>query len=161
MLENLTNLPLFEGFSPRQLELLKPLFEPYSCPENTVIFKQGGEAAYLYLILAGNIEIEYKPYDGPPLILTRLKAGDVVGWSAVIGSPTYTSSIRSIEPFEAIRIRGTNLVWLCKEHPHTGSVILDRLAHVVSTRWKNARLQVKSMLRDGVGIMQTAQSPRS
>ena len=158
MLESLMNIPLFEEFSPRQLELLKPLFELYSCPKGTVIFEQGGNATYLYLILKGNVEIQYKPYDGPPIILTRLKAGDVVGWSAVVGSPAYTSSIRSTEAFEAIRIRGADLVWLCREHPHTGSVILDRLAHVVSTRWKNARLQVKSMLRDSVGNMQTASS---
>lgn len=155
------NIPLFEGFSPRQIKLLEPLFELYSCPNGTVIFEQGGKAAYLYLILKGNVEIQYKPYDGPPIILTHLKAGDVVGWSAVVGSPAYTSSIRSTESLEAIRIHGTDLVWLCKEHPTTGGVILDRLARVVSTRWKNARLQVKSMLRDGVGNMQTARSPRS
>jgi CRP-like cAMP-binding protein len=83
--------------------------------------------------------------------LTRLKAGDVVGWSAVIGSPVYTSGARSTYPVEALRIRGRDLEWLCREHPNTGSTILDRLAQVVSLRWKNARAQVKTMLREGVG----------
>jgi CRP-like cAMP-binding protein len=143
--------PLFEGFSIRQLELLTPLFQPYSCPEDTVIFEQGREADYLYWLLHGSVEIRFKPYDGPTLVLTRLKAGDVFGWSAVIGSPIYTSETRSATPVEAIRIRGRDLEWLCREHPTTGSTILDRLAQGVSSRWKNARAQVKSMLRESVG----------
>ncbi|RME91399.1 MAG: NifU family protein, partial [Anaerolineae bacterium] len=39
---------------------------------------------------------------------------------------------------------------LCQQHPHLGRTILDRLAEVVSSRWKNARAQVRSMLAYGV-----------
>jgi len=151
MLDTFTDIPLFQGFSERQMELLLPLFQSYACSEDTMLFEQGSRADYLYLLMHGAVEVRYKPYDGPPIVLTRLKAGDVVGWSAVIGSPTYTSGARSTTVVEAIRIRGRDLEWLCREHPNTGSVILDRLAQVVSSRWKNARAQVKSMLREGVG----------
>jgi CRP-like cAMP-binding protein len=151
MVETLADISLFQGFSSQQMEVLTPLFKSYSCPEDTVIFEQGSEATYLYLILRGNVEIRFKPYDGPAIVLTRLKAGDLVGWSAVTGSPTYTSGSRSTTPVEAIRIRGRDLEWLCREHPTTGFAILDRLAQGVSSRWKNARTQVKSMLREGVG----------
>jgi len=161
MLETSVNIPLFEGFNPNQLETLKSLFESYACPANTVIFEQGGPAVYLYLILQGNIEIQYKPYDGPPIILTRLKNGDVFGWSAVIGSPAYTSGTKSIGPVQAIRIRGLDLKRLCKEHPSTGATLLDRLARVVSTRWRNARLQVKSMLREGMSDSRVSLPMRS
>ena len=161
MLKDFMNIPLFEGFNSNQLELLKSLFEAYSCPANTVIFEQGGQANYLYLILQGTIEIQFKPYDGPPLTLTHLKEGDVFGWSAVIGSPAYTSGTKSNGSVEAIRIRGTDLKRLCKEHPSTGATILDRLARVVSTRWRNASLQVKCMLREGMSDSQTSLTIRS
>lgn len=151
MLDTIVDIPLFQGFSDRQIHLLAPLFQSYSCPEDTMLFEQGSQAEYLYMLLQGTVEVRYKPYDGPPIVLTRLKAGDVVGWSAVIGSPTYTSGARSTTPVEALRIRGRDLEWLCREHPNTGSTILDRLAQVVSMRWKNARAQVKTMLREGVG----------
>ncbi|MFZ5879924.1 MAG: Crp/Fnr family transcriptional regulator [Chloroflexota bacterium] len=151
MLDTFVDIPLFQGFSERQIHLLTPLFQPYACPEDTMLFEQGSKAEYLYMLLQGTVEVRYKPYDGPPIVLTRLKAGDVVGWSAVIGSPAYTSGARSTSPVEALRIRGRDLEWLCREHPNTGSTILDRLAQVVSLRWKNARAQVKTMLREGVG----------
>ena len=100
----------------------------------------------MYFIVHGNVAIHYKPYDGPPLVLTRLHEGDVFGWSAVVGSHFYTSSIVSESQVEALRIRGSHFISLIREHPETGRIILDRLARAVSPRWKNAHEQVELLL---------------
>ncbi len=146
MLESLPIIPLFQDLTPDQVALLKPLFEHYTSPEEAVVFEQGGPAIYLYLLIQGDVSIRYKPYDGPPITLTRLHAGDVFGWSAVVGSTYYTSSIISESKIEAIRIRGKHLLALVREHPETGEIIMDRLARVVSSRWQNAHAQVQSLL---------------
>ncbi|MEW6405931.1 MAG: cyclic nucleotide-binding domain-containing protein [Chloroflexota bacterium] len=146
MLESLAYIPLFQDLEPDQLELLEPLFEFYSCTQNSVIFEQGDPALYLYLILHGTVSIRYKPYDGMPITLTHLGRGDAFGWSAVVGSTQYTSSLVSDTPLQAIRIRGTNLWNLCLDHPETGRIVLDNLARVVSSRWQNAHTQVQAML---------------
>jgi len=146
MLETLPCIPLFQDLEPTQIALLKSLFEQYTCPSDVVIFEQGTPAVYLYLIVHGEVAIRYKPYDGPVITLTRLREGDVFGWSAVVGSPQYTSSIVSETPIEAIRIRGNDLIKLSANSPETGKVIMDRLARVVSPRWKNAEEQVQSLL---------------
>jgi CRP/FNR family transcriptional regulator, cyclic AMP receptor protein len=145
MLETLPCIPLFQDLDSTQTELLKSLFEQYTCPADMVIFEQGTPAIYLYLIVQGEVEIRYKPYDGPVITLTHLREGDVFGWSAVVGSLQYTSSIVSETPIEAIRIRGNDLIKLSADHPETGKVIMDRLARVVSPRWKNAEEQVQSL----------------
>ncbi|HEY6071874.1 MAG TPA: cyclic nucleotide-binding domain-containing protein [Anaerolineales bacterium] len=147
MANSLSGIPLFEGFDSRQLEILQPLFEHYSCPSETVIFQQGGKADYLYLIIQGSALIQYKPYDGPPITLAKLKPGDAFGWSAVVGHPKYSSGIKSACSLEAVRISRANLVRLCREHPNTSSMILNRLANGVSGRWKDARVQVKTVLK--------------
>jgi glutaminase len=146
MIELLPYIPIFQDLAPAQTALLKPLFEQFSCPADTTIFEQGAPAAYLYLLIKGEVAIRYKPYDGPPIILTRLRDGDVFGWSAVVGSPYYTSSIISETQVEAIRIRGSHLLKLLRDTPETGRVVMDRLARVVSPRWKNAYAQVQSLL---------------
>ena len=146
MIESLPYIPLFQDLDPAQIALLKPLCEKFSCPADTEIFEQGAPAVYLYLLIKGEVEIRYKPYDGPTITLTRLRDGDVFGWSAVVGSPQYTSSIVSETPVEAIRIRGNNLIKLSTDSPETGKVIMDRLVRVVSPRWKNAEEQVQSLL---------------
>lgn len=122
------------------------VFESYICPPGTVIFEQGEPAQYLYLILRGKAVITYKPYDGPRLVLTRLKAGDVFGWSAVVGSHLYTSSVVSETKLETIRLERKKLIHLVSEQPDTGKVLIDRLALNVSPRWKNAHEQIKPIL---------------
>jgi len=146
MLEILPSIPLFQELEPAQIELLKSLFEKFSCAPDVVIFEQGSPASYLYLLIKGEVAIRYKPYDSPSITLTRLRAGDVFGWSAVIGSPNYTSSIISETQIECVRINGVDLRTLIREHPETGAIFIDRLARVVSTRWKNAHAQVQSIL---------------
>lgn len=146
MLETLPSIPLFQDIAPAQTALLKPLFEQFSCPSDTVIIEQGAPATYLYLLIKGEVAIRYKPYDGPSITLTRLRDGDVFGWSAVVGSPDYTSSIVSETQVEAIRIRRNDLLKLSNQSPETGKVIMDRLARVVSPRWENTHAQVQSLL---------------
>lgn len=143
MLDALPYIPLFQGFDPLQIEILKPLFEGYVCSAETVIFEQGDPARYLYLLIKGEIGIHYKPYDGPSLTLTRLRSGDVFGWPAVIGSPRYTSSIISETKIEAIRIQGDHLWALAGDYPEIGKTIIDRLALIVSPRWENAHSQIQ------------------
>jgi CRP-like cAMP-binding protein len=146
MLETLPSIPLFQGLDPAQIAMLKPLFEQFMCPPDTAIIEQGAPATYLYLLIKGEVAIRYKPYDGPPITLTRLRDGDVFGWSAVVGSPDYTSSIVSETQIEAIRIRRNDLIRLSTNSPETGRVIVDRLARIVSPRWENTHAQVQSLL---------------
>jgi CRP-like cAMP-binding protein len=150
MLKSLPNIPLFQNLEPAQIALLKPLFELFICPPDTTIFEQGEPANYLYYLIKGDVAIRYKPYDSPLITLTRLHGGDVFGWSAVIGSTYYTSSIISESQIEALRIRGIYLLTLVREHPETGKIIMDYLANVVSSRWKNARAQVQSLLNSDI-----------
>ncbi len=146
MLDVLPTISLFDGFDNDQIALLKSTFEDFDCVEGKVIFEQGDAAKYLYLLIHGDVAIRYKPYDGPPLTLTRLHTGDVFGWSAVIGSNKYTSSIVSETAIEAIRIQGSRLWKLASEHPETGKAIINRLARVVSPRWEDAHKQIQSLL---------------
>lgn len=150
MLESFTSIPLFQNLEPAQNALLRNLFENFSCPKDTLIFQQDAPAVHIYLLLKGTVQIQYKPYDGPPITVTRLSTGDVFGWSAMIGSPRYTSSIISSTDIRAIRIRGTDLRNLVNENPATGQIILDQLAKVVSARWKNSHSQVQSILKGGL-----------
>ena len=147
MLDSLPIIPLFQDLNAEQNSTLMAAFESFNCPPGTVIFEQGDLAQYLYLILKGKAIISYKPYDGPRIVLTRLKDGDVFGWSAVVGGKKYSSSVASESMLESIRIRRELLLNLLNQHPDTGKIIIDRLALNVSPRWKNAHEQIKPLIR--------------
>lgn len=132
------------------MNLLRPLFEPFSCTAGDVILQQGAPAQYLYLVVSGTVEMSFKPYDGHSITVSHVEKGGLFGWSAVVGSAEYTSSAIAIEDVKAFRIGGHTLRKFCMEHPEQAKAILERLADGVSSRWKDAHKQVKSMLAQGI-----------
>jgi CRP/FNR family transcriptional regulator, cyclic AMP receptor protein len=150
MVLDLDLTPLFHGIEGEYIALLRPLFERVSFRAGMTVIEQGGVADFIYLIESGKVAISYKPYDGEPITITHVETGGLFGWSALMGSRNYTSSGVAIEDLEAMRMRGSDLRTLCTEHPEAGKVILDRLANAVSSRWKDAHEQVKSILESGI-----------
>jgi len=158
MFKTLESVPLFKDVDENVLHLLEPMFEPYVCPAETVIFEQGDPAHYLYLVLEGTVEINYKPYDGPPLTLTTLTQGNIVGWSAAIGNTAYTSGAICREDCQAIRMSKRDLHNLCAKEPEAGRIILNLLAESVSPRWQDAQDQIQVLLNNSVSARQCAKT---
>ncbi len=151
--------PFFRGLTREQLDLILPLFAPFSAAGGVTIFRQGEEASHLYLIENGSVTIQYKPYDGPVITLSHLRAGDIFGWSSVVGAHTYTSDAITTTAVDALRLRGSDLVQLCREHPAAGYAVLDKLAEVVSPRWTYARQQVRAVLENHTQPDQSRMAP--
>lgn len=147
---SLVSFPVFNVVEDEYIALLEPLFKRFTCPVGTMVIEQGAVADFLYLVESGSVEIFYKPYDGEHITVTHVGAGGLFGWSALVGSTKYSSSGVAMEDLSALRIHGSDLRNLCRENPQAGSVILDRLASAVSSRWQNAHEQVRSILENGI-----------
>jgi len=141
---------IFKELDEDLINLLSPLFEAFSCKPGTVIFQQGDLAEFLYLVIGGKVDMSFKPYDGIPITVSHVGKGGLFGWSAVVGSDTYTSTAIAIGNVKAFRVHGSNLRKFCQEHPKEGKAILERLADKVSARWKDAHKQVQSILLQGI-----------
>ena len=150
MFTDVRRLPVFKNLRQEHTILLEPFIETFSCDAGKIVIQQGSPADYLYVIISGKVEISFKPYDGIPLTVSHVELGGLFGWSAVVGSEFYTSSVIAIEEVEAVRMHGDELRKLCIEHPEAGKEILNCLANAVSSRWKNAHEQVKSILTQGM-----------
>ena len=149
-LKMLERVVTFNDMNQDYVKLLEPLFEHFACPSGTTVIEQGQPADYLYLILDGKVQVSFKPYDGTSITVSHVEKDGVFGWSAVVGSRTYTSSVTAIEDLDTYRIHGNELRKLCMSHPEAGKEILERIAGVVSSRWNNSHEQVKSMLVNGM-----------
>ncbi len=143
-------MAIFKELDKNEMNLLRPLFEPFSCQAGTIILEQGAPAEFFYFVTRGTVEMSFKPYDGNPITVTHVEKDGLFGWSAVIGSEKYTSSAIAIEDVEALRVHGSELRRFCMEHPEAGRDILERLADGVVSRWKDAHKQIKSLLAQGM-----------
>jgi CRP-like cAMP-binding protein len=139
-------LPLFQDLSHDQRELLRPLFLPVDYYTGTVLFEQGDPAEYLFLVVVGEVTIYYKPDDGPAIQVAHVRPGGIVGWSAALGSRSYTSGAICEEYTQMLRLRGEDLRNLYNECPETGILVLERLATVIAERLRNTHEQVMALL---------------
>ena len=131
------------------IQLILPLVEEVAYPINSTIFSQDQYADYFYVLRQGEVEIRYKPYDGPFLRVTTVYAGEVFGWSSVLQHECYTSAAISVMDCSMYRIAGAALTRLCGEHPETGLLMLERLSLVISSRLTATQSEVTRMLQNG------------
>ena len=143
-------LSIFSGLNDEQISQLSPYMVECHFHRDQVIFEQGQRADHLYILISGEVTVNYKPYDGPPLTVARIEPGGVFGWSAALGRDVYTSSAVAVQEGLAYRMRGDNLAVLCEEHHDTGMILLDRLASVIAERLRGTHTQVLGILSRGI-----------
>jgi len=148
--DDLDRNPLFRGFSPQELDLLRPLFIPCEYHSGTVLFEQGDPAEFFYIVTAGEVAIQFKPEDDQAIILTHIRPGGIVGWSAVIGRSRYTSAAFCTKFTRLLRVSGADLQALGTDHPETCNRFIDRLAEVVAQRKLKTNFPVVEFLENGL-----------
>jgi len=153
------NAIIFNNLTTEQRKLIEPLFTYRQESAGTTLFDQGDEAKNLYIVVEGEVEIRYKPDDGPPLVVTRVRPENVVGWSAALGNPLYTSSAVCTVVTTVFSISGSELRQLCENHPEICPIILDRLATMIAKRLRNTHSHIISLLRQGLGIKNSIPVP--
>ncbi len=148
--ETIGSIPLFQGLDPQDLILLSERLQTDSFSEGEVIFNQGDRADRLYVLISGQVAIQFNPEDGETLTVTEIKEGGVFGWSSALGRQVYTSCAVCLEESETLSVLGDELRELCATHPETGVIILERLAEVIASRLRNAHAHVVEMLQRGM-----------
>jgi|GEM_PF-1430811 len=88
---------LFEGFGAEELKRVGELLEERHCVPTTVLFNQGAQPTFLYLVETGAVqEIGLDP-QGIPKINRQARTGDLVGRRAMINDLPYPATATVIE----------------------------------------------------------------
>ena len=148
----LNQVVVFQDLTSEQRGKLAPFFVPCEFEAGQVVFEQGDRADCLYLIIEGEVAVQFKPDDGPELTVARVRAGGVVGWSSVVGSPCYTSSIDCVMHCQMLRVNRDDLRSICAHDPELGAAVLDRLAIVIAERLRNTHSHVLALLEHGLCV---------
>lgn len=148
----LDELSVMNGFSAEEIDRLRPLFQPVCAQSGDILFGQGDPATQFYIVTEGEVLIQYKPEDGPALILTRVRKEGVVGWSAAIGSPAYTSSAMCAVDSELLCIRSEDLHRFYEEQPVLAQQLMERLSRVIAERLRHTHPQIMALLENGLRL---------
>ena len=139
---------LFENLEAAQLERLAGLCREFSCRAGEMIFREGDEAADLYVLTTGRValEIDILVVPGRPAVPTAVDLvgpHDCFGWSA---PNIYTASARCMSASAGVAMSGDALRRVMEDEPALGCAVMSRLALTVSNRLTHTRMRLTTQL---------------
>lgn len=142
-LDDMKRIEFFADLTEEELKTLQELCEEKEYRKGEVIFEEDSPAENLYVLKRGKISIDIKVTGGRMLsVLTISKFAEPFGWSALVAPFRFTASARCIEDSTVISIDGKKLMALIEQDYRMGFLIMRRIAKIISSRARNARLQL-------------------
>ena len=132
----------------KMLEQLADASRLREVPAGSTLFKEGSQSDDLYLIVEGQVVLDINfPGRGNVRILT-LGAGDMVGWSALLGAGPMTTTAVAVTETRAVVAPGKKLLELCESDHEAGYQLMHRMAVALSRRLVATRLQLLDLFSD-------------
>ncbi|HXY07655.1 MAG TPA: cyclic nucleotide-binding domain-containing protein [Terriglobales bacterium] len=115
----------------------------------TYIFEEGDEANVFYLIREGEVALEIFAPAHEPIIVDRLGAGDVLGWSWLLPPFRWAFDAHARTGLRAIALDGRYLRAKCEENHNVGYELFKRCAQIMERRLEATRLQLLDLYGAG------------
>jgi CRP-like cAMP-binding protein len=144
ILASIQNHPFSQGLTAEHCATLAALGSRVGYGKDEIIFAEGDQRHEFFFLTKGRVALEMIA-QGRPLRVHTLEAGDELGWSSVLSGRGKFYQARALEPVEAIRFDGYELLEKCRSDNAFGYKIMHRLVGVVSERLQAARMQVLDM----------------
>jgi CRP-like cAMP-binding protein len=153
MIDTLRSSEFFGDLGIDPLQKVSMLCRGGSYREGMIIFKEGDEAAELYLLTDGRValEMEVRPVPDRPAISTAVEVatkGECFGWSALVEPYIYTLSARCMSNCTVLAIKGDMLRKAMADDPVLSYELMKRLASLIARRLMHTQLRLTS----GLGI---------
>jgi CRP-like cAMP-binding protein len=123
---------LFKGMPAETLrKILESAIEESHAPGD-FLFHQDDPARDFYILTEGRVRISV----GPQGLLAHVAsdAGDVIGWSSLVGNNTYTASAECLGPVKVSKIEKYQLDRVLQEDPVSGMTFFRHLAALIGLR---------------------------
>ncbi|MBW6464998.1 MAG: cyclic nucleotide-binding domain-containing protein [Brevefilum sp.] len=141
------SIPWFLDLSPESIQRLSATANVLTFDQGTILFNEGEQHPYLYIVLEGKIRLEsFVPGRGSLPLLTA-ESLDVISWSSL--TPVVrqkTSTARVIAPSRLLAFHADSLMECCEADCDLGFVIMRRLANIVASRLLTHRLHLLEII---------------
>ena len=134
---------LLDTLTPQEISILAPLWSEFRVAEDAVLFSEGSPAAYLYVLLEGQIALQKAirtPHAAWPRRTTvaACQPGELIGWSALAPPYQYTFSAVAWSYSTLVRIHSREMRETMGLHPDLGFKVMSAVAAVISRRLRQS-----------------------
>jgi CRP-like cAMP-binding protein len=93
--EELEELSFFRQLPAGYVHQVAPMAQLKECASETTLFRQGESSPFVYLVLEGDVLIEFRYADDKRLPVQAVRPGELVGWSRLLGPNSTTATART------------------------------------------------------------------
>lgn len=140
--EVLRRYSYFAGISDASLKRLAMIAEEKSVPANHVMFRESDPASHLFIILKGEVNIQYLLGNGELHTVDTLVEGDLLMWSALVEPYKATASATTTKETLLASIDAVKLREFCEQEPLLGYKLMTQVAKLLANRLEGARVQL-------------------
>ncbi len=142
-------IPFFKGLDDSHLSKLEALGHELTFDRDQIIFREGDESSFFYIILSGRVSLEVTAL-GRTLRVQTIGENEEFGWSSMLPSHGKQFQARALDSLHVLAFDGPRLREACEEDNTFGYALMKRLLSVVSHRLLAMRVQVLDMYSPGV-----------
>ncbi|MFO7751329.1 MAG: cyclic nucleotide-binding domain-containing protein [Desulfobacteraceae bacterium] len=129
---HLTQGDLFWGMDSDFTKEVMNETEKTTFDEKSIMFNKGDDASHFFVLLNGRVKLTIGN-EGPVVYIAK-DAGDVIGWSSLVGRETYSATAQCVEPVTAIKINRDNFLKQLQQYPESECLLYKRLATMLGKR---------------------------
>jgi len=122
-----------------------------------IIFNQGDEARFFYMLKDGKILLEVDISDVISVSMGAIKAGFCFGWSALLPGSQYTSTAVCVEPCEVMSIAGEDFLTLMEKDHSMGYRVMQIVASILKSRLERRTEQFLKAIENHPDLQQLFQ----
>ncbi len=153
LLPIIREIHFLHDFPDDYLEPLASIASIQDYQAGAIAFREGQKETRLYLIIKGVVSLEFcTPGQGCKRFQT-VGAGELLGWSPILGLNEVTATARVLEPAKLLVIEARQLAALCEHNPRFGYEFMRRTALALSQRLNATRLQLVDVYRHELPVV--------
>ena len=141
----LPDIPLFEGFSRRELREIEAILKKRTADAGEVIFQQEQPGVGMYILISGAVEVFQEDESGSRVTLTRVTPGCFFGEMSLLDDAPRTASAVASEASELAVFYRSDLLNLAEQRPQLGVKIVMHLSQVVADRLRRTNRALKEV----------------
>jgi CRP-like cAMP-binding protein len=121
---------------------LADLLQISEFPEGAVVFEEGADHPWCYIVIAGEVALEMcVPGRGCSRILT-VGPGDLLAWSALLAAGKMTATAIAMTPIRLFALSAPSVLALCEVDREFGYEMMCETAKALAKRLVATRLQL-------------------
>jgi len=146
--EWLKKTELFTNLKDSQLKNLLSCSSFRSFSQGEMIFRQGEEANYLYVLIEGMVDLTVKAEEQVDFMTSKLeKEGAVFGIPSLIEPFRYNLTATCLKPTNVLMIGANSLKKMIEEDPMMGMEVMKKLATIYFNRLNELRTGISNFFK--------------